>query len=93
MVPGYTEKILGLLLRHTEHPNAAQLAVLFIEATKPALDNSEKMTLHMNAMIQTDLDAAFKYQVMSTSKIRIDSSVPHLKLFGRNYLQVSSLRQ
>jgi hypothetical protein len=62
-VPGYTEKILGLLLKHSEYPNAAQLAVLFIEATKPPLDNSEKMMLYMDGLIQTDLDAAFKYQV------------------------------
>lgn len=52
-----------LLLRHTEYPNAAQLAVVFIEATRPVLDSTEKMTLYMNALIQTDLDAAFKYQV------------------------------
>jgi hypothetical protein len=70
VVPGYTEKILGLLLKHSEYPNTAQLAVLFIEATKPPLDNSEKMSLYMEALIQTDLDVAFKYQVSSLESQR-----------------------
>jgi len=63
VTPGYTEFILNVLLRHSEYPNVAQLAVLFVEATKPALDTAEKMSLYMEALIQTDLDAAFKYQV------------------------------
>ena len=61
--PGYTEVILAILLRHSEYPNAAQLAALFVEATKPALDTAEKMSLHMESLLQTDIDAAFKYQV------------------------------
>jgi len=51
-------------LKHSEYPNAAQLAVMFIEATRPPLDSTENMTLYMTALIQTDLDAAFKYQVI-----------------------------
>jgi hypothetical protein len=65
VAPGYTDKILELLLRQTDYPNAAQLAVLFIEATKPPLDSTEKMTLYMQALLQTDFHSAFKYQVSS----------------------------
>ena len=63
VVPGYTDKILATLLRHSEYPNTAQLAVLFVESTRPILDSTEKMSLYMDALIRTDLDAAFKYQV------------------------------
>ena len=63
MFPGYTEKILSTLLSHTEYPNSAQLAVLFVDATGPPLDSTEKMTLYMEALIRTDVDTAFRYQV------------------------------
>jgi len=86
-VPGYTEKILALLLKHSEDPNASQLAVLYIEATRPLLDSTEKMTLYMNALIRTDLDAAFKYQV-SPLRSSADSSVLPLKLFGEICLRI-----
>lgn len=62
-MPGYTEKILSLLLKTSDHSNSAQLAVLFVEATRPALDSVDKMALYMDALIRTDFDAAFKYQV------------------------------
>ena len=75
---------MALLLRHSEDPNAAQLAVLYVEATRPLLDSTEKMTMYMNALIRTDLDAAFKYQVILL-KVSTDSSVPPPKLFEETY--------
>jgi hypothetical protein len=75
VTPGYTDKILELLLRHTEYPNAAQLAVLFIEATRPPLDSTEKMTLYLTALLQTDFDSAFKYQVSPPSSQDSDFSI------------------
>jgi hypothetical protein len=85
-VPGYTEVILAALLKHSSYPNAAQLAVLFVEATKPVLDTPEKMTLYMDALIRTDLDSAFRYQVTAcfTSS---DCSALLLILFENNYLR------
>lgn len=68
VVPGYTEKILSLILKHSDYPGAAQLAVLFIEATRPPLDSTEKMILYMEALIQTDIDGAFNYQVLSSRR-------------------------
>ena len=63
-VPVYTEIILSSLLKHSQYPNAAQLAVLFVESTKPVLDTPEKMTMYMDALTLTDIDSAFKYQVL-----------------------------
>ena len=63
-MPGYTEIILSSLLKHSQYPNAAQLAVLFVESTKPVLDTPEKMTMYMDALTLTDIDSAFKYQVL-----------------------------
>jgi protein ELYS len=68
VTPGYTEVILKVLLEHTEYPNVAQLACLFIESVKPPLDDAEKMSLYMDALIQTDMNAAFKYQVLSSRR-------------------------
>jgi hypothetical protein len=78
---------LALLLRHSEDPYAAQLAVLYVEATRPLLDSTEKMSMYMNALIRTDLDAAFKYQV-GPLKPSIDGSVPLLKLFEEIYSRI-----
>jgi hypothetical protein len=76
VVPGYTEIILAALLKYSNYPNAAQLAVLFVEATKPVLDTPEKMTLYMEALIRTDLLAAFKYQVVPHKLILIIADCP-----------------
>jgi hypothetical protein len=65
VVPGYTEKILSLLLKNSDQVKGAQLAVLFVESTRPPLDSPEKMTLYMEALIRVDFDAAFKYQVFA----------------------------
>jgi hypothetical protein len=84
-VPGYTEIILTALLKHSSYPNAAQLAVLFVEATKPVLDTPEKMALYMEALIRTDLDAAFRYQVTPFYACT-DRSALLLNRFENNYL-------
>lgn len=100
VVPGYTEVILSALLKHTEYPNAAQLAVLFVESTKPVLDTPEKMTMYMDALILTDIDSAFKYQVPSPLTLRPISLLdgangrePPLKASGNNYSQISLLQR
>lgn len=63
VTPGYTDTILHILLRQSDYPNGADLAVMWIESTKPALDTAEKMSLYMEALLRTNIDAAFKYQV------------------------------
>lgn len=63
MYPGYTDKILSTLLKHSDDPRAAQLAVLYVDATGPVLDSTDKMTMYMKALIRTDVASAFRYQV------------------------------
>ena len=84
--PGYTDKILSTLLNHSDESHAAHLAVLYVEATAPVLDSTDKMTMYMDALIRTDVDSAFRYQVSESRHVGLMSSVPLQNPFDKIYL-------